>query len=86
MPAIIDDSHTAHQRLWLAVMESAVADSMYGPVRHKHEAERFLFEDKDDFLFVCRSAGLNPNCVREKLRVMRAELGIDSRIQHRIAV
>jgi hypothetical protein len=79
------DADTADQKLWLAVMQSAVADWMYGRVRHQHEAEHFLFEDKDDFMFVCRSAGLNPECVREKLRVIRAKLGLERRIQHRVA-
>jgi hypothetical protein len=77
----IHDQESANQRLWLAVMETAIADWTYGPVRRKRDAEYFLFEDKEDFSFVCRSAGLSPNCVREKLQAMHAK-PIRTRFQH----
>ena len=70
---IFHDQGSANQKLWLAVIESAIAESVRGPMRHKHKAERFLFQDEDDFPFVCRSAGLNPECVRETLWAIRAE-------------
>ena len=60
------------QRLWWAVIEGAIADWTRGPGRQKREAERFLFQDEDDFPFVCRSAGLNPQSVRETLWAIRA--------------
>jgi hypothetical protein len=62
----------ATEKLWLAVIDSAIADWVRGPGRHKTKAEFFLFEDNDDFPFVCRSAGLNPECVRESLWAIRA--------------
>jgi hypothetical protein len=63
----------ATQRLWQAVIESAIAEWVRGPMEHKHKAERFLFQDDDDFPFVCRSAGLNPESVRETLWGIRAQ-------------
>jgi hypothetical protein len=70
---IFHDQGSANQKLWLAVIESAIAEWVRGPMPHKHKAERFLFQDEDDFPFVCRSAGLNPECVRETLWAIRAE-------------
>jgi site-specific recombinase XerD len=37
----------------------------------------FLFQDEDDFPFVCRSAGLNPISVREGLWMIRAQAASD---------
>lgn len=70
---VFDNQGSGNQRLWLAVIESAIAEWVRGPMRHKHKAERFLFQDEDDFPFVCRSAGLNPECVRETLWAIRAQ-------------
>jgi hypothetical protein len=63
----------ANEKLWLAVLDSAIAEWVRGPMRHKHKAEYFLFQDEDDFPFVCQSAGLNPECVRETLWAIRAQ-------------
>jgi hypothetical protein len=69
---------SVNRKLWLAVIESAIAEWVRGPMRHKHKAERFLFEDEDDFPFVCRSAGLNPECIRETLWAIRAQTASES--------
>jgi hypothetical protein len=69
---VLRNQGSANQRLWLAVVESAIAEWVRGPMRHKRKAEYFLFQDDDDFPFVCRSAGLNPECVREILWAIRA--------------
>ena len=69
---------SANQRLWLAVIESAIAEWMRGPMRHKHKADYFLFQDEEDFPFVCRSAGLNPEYVRETLWAIRAQTASES--------
>jgi hypothetical protein len=74
------DSHVFHnqgsanERLWQAVIDSAVTEWVRGPERHKRKAEHFLFQDEDDFPFVCRSAGLNPESVRGSLWAIRAKL------------
>jgi len=71
------DQGSANARLWQAVIDSAIADWVRGPVRHKRKAEYFLFQDEEDFPFVCRSAGLNPESVRETLWTIRAQAASD---------
>ncbi|MGH9679756.1 MAG: hypothetical protein ACRD4Y_07370 [Candidatus Acidiferrales bacterium] len=68
----IPNPGTTNERLWQAVIENAISEWLRGPEQHKHEAERFLFQDEDDFPFVCRYAGLNPESVRESLWLVRA--------------
>jgi hypothetical protein len=63
----------ANERLWQAVIENAIAEYVRGPEQQKRQAEFFLFEDEEDFPFVCRSAGLNPGTVRESLWAIRAQ-------------
>ena len=67
MGVAICKNRTPHQRIWQAVIESAIAEWVRGSARHKQRAEYFLFQDESDFPFVCRSAGLNPESVRESL-------------------
>ena len=69
----IQGQGSTHQKLWQAVIDTAVAEWVRGPLQHKHKAEYFLFQDEDDFPFVCRSAGLNPESVRESLWAIRAQ-------------
>jgi hypothetical protein len=69
----IQGQGSTHQKLWQAVIDTAVAEWVRGPFQHKHKAEYFLFQDEDDFPFVCRSAGLNPESVRESLWAIRAQ-------------
>jgi hypothetical protein len=64
---------SGNERLWQAVIDSAITEWLRGPERHKCKAEYFLFQDEDDFPFVCRSAGLNPESIREFLWAIRAE-------------
>ena len=70
---VFHNQGNANEKLWLAVLDSAIAEWVRGPMRHKHKAEYFLFQDEDDFPFVCHSAGLNPECVRETLWAIRAQ-------------
>jgi hypothetical protein len=70
---VFQHQNRSNERLWQAVIDSAIADWVRGPLRHKHKAEYFLFEDEDDFPFVCRFAGLNPESVRESLWAIRAQ-------------
>lgn len=64
---------SVNEKLWLAVIDSAIADWVRGPAHYKCKAEFFLFEDEEDFPFVCQSAGLNPQTVRETLWTIRAQ-------------
>ena len=70
---VFHDQGSANERLWQAVIDSAIAEWARGPERLKRKAEYFLFQDEDDFPFVCRSAGLNPESVRESLWLIRAQ-------------
>ena len=69
---------TVNQKLWQAVIDSAIADWVRGPNLHKQKAEYFLFQDEVDFPFVCRSAGLDPVRVRETLWTIRAQAAYGS--------
>jgi hypothetical protein len=75
---VFPNQTSANEKLWLAVIDSAIADWIRGPVTHKRKAEYFLFEDDDDFPFVCRSAGLNPESVRDTLWTIRATSASDA--------
>jgi hypothetical protein len=70
---VFPNQGSANEKLWLAVVNGAIADWVRGTARHKCKAEYFLFEDQEDFPFVCRSAGLNPESVRESLWMIRAQ-------------
>jgi hypothetical protein len=49
----------AERRLWRAVIVHAVDEWLSGPLRAKRAAQKFLFEDHDDFCQVCACAGLD---------------------------
>jgi hypothetical protein len=70
---VFQNQGSGNERLWQAVIDSAIAEWMRGPGLHKRKVEYFLFQDEDDFPFVCRSAGLNPEDVRETLWAIRAQ-------------
>ena len=75
---VFQNQGSANEKLWLAVIDSAIADWVRGPNVHKRRAEFFLFQDEEDFPFVCRSAGLDPELVRESLWTIRANVAIES--------
>jgi hypothetical protein len=62
----------AEQRIWTAVIARAVEEWASGTVRSQREAESYLFGDQEDFPMVCRSAGLDPETLRRKLRKLKA--------------
>lgn len=70
----------ANEKVWLAVIDSAISDWMNGPNVHQRKAEFFLFQDEEDFPFVCRSAGLDPTGVRESLWLLRAHTVSDANV------
>ena len=75
---VFQNQGSANEKLWLAVIDSAIADWVRGPNVHKRKAEFFLFQDEEDFPFVCRSAGLDPDLVRESLWTIRANAALES--------
>jgi hypothetical protein len=74
----LENQGTTQQKLWQAVISSAITDWVRGPQRHRQKAEYFLFQDMDDFPFVCRAAGMNPDSVRESLWMIRAQAAVGS--------
>ncbi len=75
---VFQNQGSANERLWRAVIDGAIAEWVRGPNLHKRKAEYFLFQDQEDFPFVCRSAGLNPESVRESLWTIRAHVASGS--------
>ena len=59
--------------LWQAVITGAIDEWLHGPLRQRREAERYLFEDQQDFPTVCRSAGMDAEYLRSKLNKMRQQ-------------
>ena len=46
-----------NERLWRAVIDNAIREWVGGPMQHKCKAEYFLFQDEEDFPFVCPRQG-----------------------------
>jgi hypothetical protein len=55
------------------VIVNAIEEWVRGSIRQKQQAEYFLFQDEDDFPFVCSYAGLDPESVRQNLWIIRAQ-------------
>jgi hypothetical protein len=73
----------AEQRIWTAVIARTVEEWASGTLRAQREAESYLFGDQQDFPMVCRSAGLDPDTLRRKLRKLRESgAGPSTRVLH----
>jgi len=59
-------------RLWTAVLASAVSEWFSENQRLRREAEEFLFGDEEDFPFICSAAGYQPSRVRNRLNAYRS--------------
>jgi hypothetical protein len=68
----------AEQRLWTAVVVSAVEEWRSGSLRARREAQQFLFESDPDFELVCAGAGLDPNDMRSRLKKIGRMVELDS--------
>jgi hypothetical protein len=73
MYSMIDMSseQLGEERLWTAVIARAVSEWVSGPLRSQREAEKYLFNDENDFPKVCLAAGLNAQTLRTKLRKLK---------------
>ena len=64
----------SEKRLWQAVLLTTIQDWISGPLRRKRQAEEYLFQDHKDFDTVCKSAGMDPDQLRSKLRKLRLRM------------
>jgi hypothetical protein len=68
-------------RLWQAVLVSTIQEWISGPLRRQREAEKFLFNDNEDFRLVCASAGINPDFLRTRLAKIDKKAAISLELQ-----
>ena len=59
------------RRMWCAVILQAIEDWQSKSLGRQSEAEKFFFQNQNDFAAVCRNAGLNPSSVVSKLNQMK---------------
>jgi hypothetical protein len=57
----------AERHLWTAVITRALEDWRTGTLRQRRAAQKFLFDEDNDFVSVCASAGLDPTSLRSQL-------------------
>jgi hypothetical protein len=55
------------RHLWIAVVARALEDWRAGTLRERREAQRFLFDDDENFDRVCAGAGFDPASLRTQL-------------------
>ncbi len=73
-----EDQEIAEQKLWRAVIASTVQEWINGPLRRQREAEKFLFQDDDDYRTVCFSAGIDPGNLRDRLEKIRSRTNAEA--------
>lgn len=64
----------SERRLWTAVLLQALEDWKSGNRRLSKAADNFFFESSEDFARACRGAGLAPESVMSKLRIMKPSI------------
>jgi hypothetical protein len=74
----VNKNQPAEIRLWTAVLARTLEDWTSGTLRARHEAEAFLFsrDHEADLRTVCQSAGLDPDCIRERLHELRPRYSV----------
>ena len=73
------------RQLWTAVLLLAVEDWRQGSLKKRREAQKFLFEEKDDFYRVCAGAGLEPESFRSRLMKIGRKIELAGPWQHPLA-
>ena len=63
----VSEDFVAARRLWLAVIMQAIEDWSKGGLRARRVAQRFIFDEPNDFAMVCANAGLDPDHLRSRL-------------------
>lgn len=74
----VDTSGACEQQLWQAVIARAIEEWLHGSGRRKDAAEYYLFSNDRDFFAVCRSAGMNPEYLRTRLKKLGAQATHDT--------
>jgi hypothetical protein len=63
----VTEECAAERHLWTAVVTRALEDWRTGTLRERRAAQKFLFEEENDFNQVCAAAGLDPSSLRAQL-------------------
>ena len=71
-----NEEQSVETRLWRAVLVSTIQEWMFGPLRRKAEAERYLFGEGTDFASVCEAAGMNAGYLRVRLGKIRRQAAL----------
>lgn len=71
------------QRVWTAVLLQAVEDLQSMNIRLRRGAEQFLFQNRNDFDFVCSGAGISANTFRSRLKrhLPKSASHVEGRVQ-----
>jgi hypothetical protein len=67
----------AERHLWTAVVTRALEDWRTGTLRERREAQKFLFDETNDFNRVCASAGLDPTSLRAQLSKIGRKINME---------
>ncbi|HVB87229.1 MAG TPA: hypothetical protein VNK23_11260 [Candidatus Dormibacteraeota bacterium] len=73
------------RRLWIAVLVTAVEEWRSGNLRERREAQKFLFENDNDFDRVCASAGVDPGGFRSNLLRIGKKIDMQGTWNHHMA-
>jgi hypothetical protein len=73
------------RQLWTAVLLLAVEDWRQGSLKKRRQAQKFLFEDQDNFYRVCAGAGLEPESFRSRLMKIGRKIELSGPWQHQMA-
>jgi hypothetical protein len=65
------NEQTTENRMWRVVIARTIQDWLSKPLRAKREAERYLFENSADLSWVCESAGIEVEKLRNCLNKVR---------------
>ena len=71
MISATDEPLTTENRMWRVVIARTIQDWLSKPLRAKREAERYLFENSADLSWVCESAGIKVEQLRNCLNKVR---------------
>ncbi len=81
----ITEECLAERRLWIAVLATAVEDWRSGTLRTRREAQKFLFENHEDYDRVCASAGVDPSGFRSSLLRIGKKIAMQGPWDHKMA-